>query len=203
MKVSDYIAEFLESQRITCVFELAGGMITHLLDSLHRKGKIKIVSMHHEQGAAFAADAFGRITGLPGIALATSGPGATNLLTGIATCYYDSSPAIFITGQVNTYEQKGNRAIRQLGFQETDIGSMACPIIKPAWRVKTVNEVPDVLERAYNISLSDRPGPVLIDVPMDIQRSEISAPMPGRLSFPFVNNPEQKLIDELLKELSR
>ncbi|MFK5108718.1 thiamine pyrophosphate-binding protein, partial [Klebsiella pneumoniae] len=76
--------------------------------------------MHHEQSAAFAADAYGRITGVPGVALATSGPGATNLLTGIGSCYFDSSPAVFITGQVNRNEQKGNKRIRQLGFQETD-----------------------------------------------------------------------------------
>ncbi|MEL4383250.1 thiamine pyrophosphate-binding protein, partial [Shewanella algae] len=78
-----------------------------------------MVSMHHEQSAAFAADAYGRITGVPGVALATSGPGATNLLTGIGSCYFDSSPAVFITGQVNRNEQKGDKRIRQLGFQET------------------------------------------------------------------------------------
>ena len=177
-------------------------MITHLIDAIHRQGKIHLISCHHEQAAAFAADGMARVTGLPGVAMATSGPGATNMLTGIGTCYFDSSPAIFITGQVNTYEQKGNRTVRQLGFQETDIVSMACPITKAAWRVKTSEEVPAVLERLYNLSLSDRPGPVLIDIPMDIQRSEISAPLPRRLASPSVNDPEKKLIDELLKELS-
>src|SRR5579862_5929866 len=114
MKASDYIAEFLSVQGVRSVFEVSGGMITHLLDSIHRQRKIRIVSVHHEQAAAFAADATGRVTGLPGVAMATSGPGATNLLTGIGSCYFDSSPAVFLTGQVNRDELRGERAIRQL-----------------------------------------------------------------------------------------
>lgn len=177
-------------------------MITHLIDAIYRQGKISLISCHHEQAAAFAADAMARVTGRPGVAMATSGPGATNLLTGIGTCYFDSSPAIFITGQVNTYEQKGNKPIRQQGFQETDIVSIAHSITKASWRVKTAAEVPDILEKAYNLSLSDRPGPVLIDIPMDVQRSEIDSPMPVRLSYPVVKNPEKKLINELFRELA-
>jgi acetolactate synthase-1/2/3 large subunit len=150
-------------------------MIAHLLDSIHRQGKIRIVSMHHEQAAAFAADAAGRITGVPGVAMATSGPGATNLLTGIGSCYFDSSPAVFLTGQVNRDEQKGERKIRQLGFQETDIVAMAAPITKAAWRVRTPAELPELLRRAFALAATGRPGPVLLDVPMDIQRSDISA----------------------------
>lgn len=111
MKVSDYIAAFIAAQEIEHVFEVAGGMITHLLDAIYQLKQTHIISVHHEQAAAFAADAYGRLTGKPGIAFATSGPGATNLLTGIGSCYFDSSPAIFITGQVNTYEQKGSRQI--------------------------------------------------------------------------------------------
>ena len=179
MKVSDYIVAFLESKGVTSVFELSGGMITHLLDSFCQHGKIHVVSMHHEQGAAFAADAFGRMTGIPGVALATSGPGAINLLTGVGSCHFDSSPAVFITGQVNRHEQKGDRPIRQLGFQETDIVSMAQPITKAAWRVKTTEEIPAIFERAFDLATEGRPGPVLVDIPMDIQRAEISAPIPA------------------------
>src|SRR5450759_3271342 len=109
MKVSTFIARFLKEKGIETVFELQGGMITRLIDAIHHEGGIKIVSMHHEQAAAMAADAYGRITNKPGIALATSGPGATNLLTGIGNCYFDSVPAIFITGQVNISEKKGER----------------------------------------------------------------------------------------------
>lgn len=178
MKVSDYIAEFLERNGVTTVFELSGGMIAHLLDSLGQNGRIRVVSMHHEQGAAFAADAFGRMTGRPGVAMATSGPGAINLLTGVGSCYFDGSPGVFITGQVNRHEQKGDRAIRQLGFQETDIVSMARPITKAAWLVREVDEVPVLLEKAFRLSCEGRPGPVIVDIPMDIQRSEISLPVP-------------------------
>jgi acetolactate synthase-1/2/3 large subunit len=175
IKVSDYVVEFLKQKGIAFVFEMSGGMIAHLLDSLSQVDEVKVISMHHEQGAAFAADAFGRMTGIPGVAMATSGPGATNLLTGIGSCHFDSTPAIFITGQVNTYEQKGDRAIRQLGFQETDIVSMVRNITKAAWLANTPEEVPQLLEKAWQTAMSGRPGPVLIDIPMDVQRATIDA----------------------------
>ena len=173
MIVATYIAQFLKSKKIDIVFELQGGMITRLIDALYYEGGIRIVSMHHEQAAAMAADAYGRITNKPGIALATSGPGATNLLTGIGNCYFDSVPAIFITGQVNLKEQKGDRPTRQIGFQETDIVSMVRPITKAAFAIKSAKEIPSIFEEAYKITLSGRPGPVLIDIPMNIQNEEI------------------------------
>ena len=176
MKVTTFIARFLKNKGIDTVFELQGGMITRIIDEMHHEGGIKIVSMHHEQAAAMAADAYGRITNKPGIALATSGPGATNLLTGIGNCYFDSVPAIFITGQVNVNEQKGDLPTRQIGFQETDIVSMAKPVTKAAYAVKTAKEIPSVFEEAYQIAISGRPGPVLIDIPMNIQKEEIEIP---------------------------
>jgi acetolactate synthase-1/2/3 large subunit len=176
MKVSDYIVSYLERRGVECVFEMSGGMIAHLLDSLHKEGRIRVVSMRHEQAAAFAADAAGRMTGVPGVAMATSGPGATNLLTGVGSCFFDSSPAVFITGQVNRNEQKGEREIRQLGFQETDIVPMAVPVTKAAWRVREPEEVPSMLERAFALATDKRPGPILLDIPMDVQRAEINAP---------------------------
>jgi acetolactate synthase-1/2/3 large subunit len=176
MKASDFVASFLERKGVKCVFELSGGMITHLLDSLSQHTNINIITMHHEQSASFAADAYGRVTGIPGIALATSGPGATNLITGIGSCYFDSAPAIFITGQVNRHEQKGDRKIRQLGFQETDIVSMVTPITKACFQVSEVNDLPEILENAFRIALEGRPGPVLIDIPMDVQRAQVTAP---------------------------
>lgn len=173
MKASDYIAQYIEQKGVDTVFELSGGMITHLLDSFSQKTKVNIVSMHHEQAAAFAADGYARVKGLPGIAMATSGPGATNLLTGIGSCYFDSVPAIFITGQVNRHEQKGTRAIRQLGFQETDIVSMAKPITKAAYLINNPEDIPSILEEAFNTAMEGRPGPVLLDIPMDVQRAQI------------------------------
>jgi len=177
MKVSTYIAQFLKGKGIDTIFELQGGMITRLIDAIHHEGGIKIVSMHHEQAAAMAADAYGRITNKPGIALATSGPGATNLLTGIGNCYFDSVPAIFITGQVNLNEQKADHPTRQIGFQETDIVNMAIPISKKAYAVTSAKEIPQIFEEAYQISISGRPGPVLIDIPMNIQNEEIELPI--------------------------
>ncbi len=175
MKASDFIAKYLEFRGISHVFELSGGMITHLLDSMQQHTALTIVTMHHEQGAAFAADGYGRVTGLPGVAMATSGPGATNLLTGIGSCYFDSVPAIFITGQVNRHEQKGTRNIRQLGFQETDIVSMAQHITKKSYLVNNPDDIPAIFDEAFALALEGRPGPVLIDIPMDVQRANIDA----------------------------
>ena len=201
MKVSDYIINYLYEQKVRHIFEVIGGMVTHLIDSAYRQGKINLISCHHEQAAAFAADAMARVTGIPGIAIATSGPGATNLLTGIGTCYYDSTPAIFITGQVNLHEQKKGRYIRQLGFQETDIVSMAQSVTKAAWRVSSAKEVPILLKQAFSVALSGRPGPVLIDLPMDIQRAKISND--DFTSLPIVTEDvDEGLVDELFFQLS-
>jgi acetolactate synthase-1/2/3 large subunit len=170
MTNAEYIARSLESRGVTHVYELIGGMITFLLDSIHCHTKIQVVSMHHEQGAAFAAEGWARVKGIPGVAMATSGPGATNLITGIGSCYFDSIPVVFITGQVNRHEQKGDKTIRQLGFQETDIVSMVRPITKGAWLVNNPDDLPAILDDAFRLATSGRPGPVLIDIPMDVQR---------------------------------
>ena len=173
MKASDFIARYLVRSGVTHVYEMAGGMIAHLLDSFSKESDIHLVCCHHEQAAGFAAEGSARVQGIPGIALATSGPGATNLLTAIGSCYFDSVPAVFITGQVNTSESKGSLLIRQLGFQETDIVTMAKPICKRVFAVKSSAEIPQVLEDAFNVSLHGRQGPCLIDIPMDLQAEEI------------------------------
>jgi acetolactate synthase-1/2/3 large subunit len=207
LKASDYIAQFLHASGVRQVFELSGGMITHMLDSLHRMGDIEVVSMHHEQAAAFAADAVGRLTGIPGVAMATSGPGATNLLTGIGSCYFDSSPAVFITGQVNVSEQKGTRAIRQLGFQETDIVAMAGPITKAAWRVESAAQLPSILREAFALATAGRPGPVLIDIPMNVQRESIEASpfaeFAAALTRSAASNHDVKTVLEALRKSQR
>ncbi|MBE0637787.1 MAG: thiamine pyrophosphate-binding protein [Bacteroidales bacterium] len=174
MKVTTFIANFFAEKKIDIVFELQGGMITRIIDEIHKLGSIKIVSMHHEQAASFAADAFARITNKPAVAMATSGPGATNLITGIGSCYFDSVPAIFITGQVNISEQKGNKPTRQIGFQETDIISIVKPITKAAYKIESSSEIPAVFADAYDLCLEGRPGPVLIDIPMDVQNQNIA-----------------------------
>ena len=102
MKLTDYLVKYIYKHGVPHVFELAGGMIAHILDSLSQFGKIKVVTMHHEQAASFAADGFARVTGVPGIALATSDLGATNLITGIGSCYFDSVPAILLQGRLTS-----------------------------------------------------------------------------------------------------
>lgn len=205
MKISDYIALFLEQNKVWQVYELAGGMITHLLDSIHCRTKIRIVSMHHEQAAAFAAEGSARMTGVPGVAFATSGPGAVNLLTGIGSCFFDSVPAVFITGQVNRNEMRAEQHVRQVGFQETDIVSMAKPITKGAWLALTPEEVPDLLYRAFELAVADRPGPVLLDIPMDVQRADVTTPaIPTILtSVKHATTPlDCALIKEMMVDLS-
>ncbi|HSW70215.1 MAG TPA: thiamine pyrophosphate-binding protein [Gammaproteobacteria bacterium] len=208
MKASDYIATFLRVQQTSHVFEVAGGMITHMLDSIYQLGNMNIISVHHEQSAAFAADAYGRHTKRPGVALATSGPGATNLLTGVGSCYFDSSPALFITGQVNTYECKKDRPIRQLGFQETDIVSMAKPITKKSYQVQSPDQLETAMQELYTLAISDRPGPVLIDIPMDIQRAIIDVEdvqylHPSKTQAPLVLDDSLDHIFEALKKAKK
>lgn len=202
MIVSDFIADFLYRQGVTHVYEVIGGMITRLVDSVHRQGKIKLISVHHEQAAAFAADAMGRLTGIPGVAMATSGPGAANLLTGIGSCYFDSVPAVFITGQVNRREQKGNRRVRQLGFQEMNIIEMAKPITKAAWQINDSDQIPHVMQQAFFLATSGRPGPVLLDIPMDVQGTEIKAATPISRKVEPIPAPPSKLFEDLLSDLS-
>lgn len=176
MKVADYVIRFLATQGVTHAFELSGGMLVHLLDAAYRLQLVRLVSCRHEQAAGFAAEGWARMTGVPGVAFATSGPGATNLLTAIASCYFDSTPAIFITGQVNRNEMKGPAdKCRQSGFQETDIVAMARPVAKAAWLVTEPSDVPRILVAAFELARGGRPGPVLIDLPMDVSRADIWA----------------------------
>ncbi len=203
MKVADYIAAVLERNRVRQVYELIGGMTTHLVDSIHNRRTIRIVCMHHEQAAAFAAEGSARMTGIPGVALATSGPGATNLLTGVASCFFDSVPVVFITGQVNRNEMRKSHGVRQQGFQETDIVTMAKPITKGAWLVEDPTDVPSMLCRAFELAVSDRPGPVLLDIPMDVQRAEIRVPERVPMATPVVPNSEIIGLDQMMTELAQ
>lgn len=175
MKASDAVAKFLAQHRVQYCFELVGGMITHLLDSLAENGRCTIISMHHEQAAAFAAEGVARQAGGASIALAmgTSGPGAANLLTGVGSCWFDSIPCLFITGQVNVNEMKGERAIRQQGFQELDIVTIARSITKYAAQVTEVEQLLPALHLALSLVQSGRKGPVLLDIPNNIQRMDI------------------------------
>jgi len=174
MKVSDYIVRFFIEREISDVFGYPGGMVTHLMDSFDKySSEIAAHVNYHEQGAAFAACGYAQASLRPGVAYATSGPGATNLITGIANAYFDSIPVIFITGQVNTYEGKGELPLRQKGFQEMDVVSLAATITKYCVQITKAEDIRYHLEKAYHIAIDGRPGPVLLDIPMDVQRAEI------------------------------
>ncbi len=175
MKVTDYIVSFLIEKGITDVFGYPGGMVTHLMDSLEKQSsRISAHVNYHEQGAAFAACGYAQASERMGVAYATSGPGATNLITGIANAYFDSIPVLFITGQVNTFECKQDLGIRQRGFQETDIVDMVSGITKMAIRIERTDQITSCINQAWEIAMTGRKGPVLIDIPMDIQRGDIS-----------------------------
>lgn len=204
IKACDYIAKFLRAQEVKYVFEMSGGMITQILDAIHQNGGIDIVSVHHEQSASFAVDAYGRCTGNVAVGMATSGPGATNLITGIASCYFDSSPGLFITGQVNTHEQKNERKIRQLGFQETDIVSMVQHVTKKSYLISEASQIEPVLKEAYKIAISDRPGPVLIDIPMNLQRAEIEVGTIEKITREKITSfIETDIFEDLLKAVGQ
>lgn len=174
MKAAEYIVDFIAAQGVGDVFGYPGGMVTHLMDALQRPDCM--VRSHvclNEQGAALAACGYAQAGGPCGVAFATSGPGATNLLTGICNAYFDSIPFVAITGQVNTNESKGDYGVRQRGFQETDIVAMASPVTKLAKKVEDASLLADELKRAFAIACEGRPGPVLLDIPMDVQRGEV------------------------------
>lgn len=173
MKVSDYIVKFFEEKEIDIVFGYLGGMITHLADSLSKSEKVQFIQVYHEQTASIAVEGYAREKGVPSVAIATSGPGATNMVTGIADAYFDSIPAIYITGQVNVYESKKDLPIRQLGFQEMDVISMVKDVTKYSKLVIDENKIRYELEKAYYLATSGRRGPVLLDIPMNIQRAEV------------------------------
>ena len=174
MKVSDYIVSFLIEKGITNIFGYPGGMVTYLLDSLSKqKDKIKAHTCYHEQSAAFAACGYAQTSLKHGVAYATSGPGVINLMNGIANAYFDSIPVIFITGQVNTYEGKGDLPLRQKGFQEMDVTSLVQNITKYCAYVTDAKDIRYHLEKACTMAMNGRPGPVLLDIPMNVQRTDI------------------------------
>jgi acetolactate synthase I/II/III large subunit len=172
MKLSDYIADFI-SQKTEYAFVGNGGSVVHILDSLSQKNNFKLIPFVNEQGASIAAEAHYRVTKKPGVAIATSGPGFVNLIQGIACAYYDSIPAVYITGQVITGHLKNEREARQVGFQEMEVVRSVESYTKYAICLTEPSEVKYVLERLWWEALNGRPGPVLLDLPDDIQRAEI------------------------------
>ena len=177
MKLSDYIVAFLQKKGVRHFFGYQGTMIAHLVDSIERNPLTENHSCYNEQGAAFAACGYAQAKEECACAYATSGPGAVNLLSGVADAYYDSLPVIYFTGHLNTYEYSGIKGLRQQGFQETDIVAMAGSITKYAVQIRKPEDIVKELNKAYHIANTGRKGPVLIDLPMDMQRSEVTNPV--------------------------
>ena len=170
MNVSDNIVEFFLNKGIEDFFGYQGTMIVFLVDAIHRNPRAHNHSCYNEQGAAFAACGYAQATGHCSMAYATSGPGAINLLNGVADAWSDSKPVIFITGQINTHEYLNIKGIRQQGFQEIDVVSMAKPITKYCTQITKAEDVRYEFEKAWYIANEGRRGPVLLDLPMDVQR---------------------------------
>lgn len=164
LKGAEIVVESLIDQGVTDIFGYPGGTVLDIYDALFaRSDRINHVLVSHEQHAAHAADGYARATGKVGVVLATSGPGATNLVTGIATAMLDSIPVVAITGNV------GRPAVGKDSFQEVDITGITLPITKHNYFVSDIEELPGIIREAFTIAKSDRPGPVLIDIPKDIQ----------------------------------
>lgn len=174
MKAADYIITHLRDIGVKKVFVVYGAANGDLIDAFTRVSGIEYVATMHEQAATFAAETYSKVTGELGCVIATSGPGGTNLLTGIANCHYDSVPCLFITGQINSqYSNKFKGVIRQVGFQENDIVAMAKPVTKWADNVILPFSVERYLLSAIFFATEGRPGPVLLDIPIDVQKADI------------------------------
>lgn len=161
------LVQSLIDQGVEVIFGIPGGVMIPIYDALYGRTELKNLLMRHEQGGAHAADGYARATGKVGVCLATSGPGATNLVTGIATAYMDSVPMLAITGQVKT------TALGKDSFQEADIVGITMPVTKHNYLVKDVKDLPRIIAEAMYVAGTGRPGPVLVDIPMDVSVSQI------------------------------
>ena len=172
------LLEVLKAEGVDVVFGIPGGSVIPILDAFYGDKDVRFILMRHEQGAGHAADGYARATGKVGVCLATSGPGATNLVTALATANFDSVPMVAITGQVKT-NLIGNDA-----FQEADITGIARPCTKHTYLVKDVNRLGECLRAAFHIARTGRPGPVLVDIPVDVAVAKTEAPLPDHVDLP-------------------
>ena len=177
IEAAEAMVKCLELENISVVFGYPGAAICPFYDYLY-KSSIKHILVRQEQNGGHSANGYARITGKPAVCIATSGPGATNLITAIATAYADSVPLVVITGQVST-DQIGRDV-----FQEADITGSAEPFVKHSFLVKNADEIPEIFKKAFHIAGTGRKGPVLIDVPFDIQKTMIDFSYPESVEIP-------------------
>jgi acetolactate synthase-1/2/3 large subunit len=177
MKGSDCVVECLVREGVDVIFAYPGGASQELHQSLARTDKIRVILPRHEQGGSFAAEGYARATGKVGVCMATSGPGATNLVSAIADAFMDSIPLVAITGQVYS------KYIGKMAFQETDFYGMTLPIVKHSYLVLNVHDLPRIFKEAFHLARSGRPGPVIIDIPKDIQQAKFQPVFPAAVEF--------------------
>ncbi len=168
----------LELEGVELLFGYPGGVVLPIFDALYDSEKVRTVLPRHEQGAVHMADGYARATGRCGVALVTSGPGATNTVTGIANAYMDSIPLVVFTGQV------ASAVIGTDAFQESDITGITLPVTKHNYLIKDANELPEIVKEAFHIATTGRPGPVLIDIPADVGKAEIDFEWPESVNLP-------------------
>ncbi|MCK5871319.1 MAG: acetolactate synthase 3 large subunit, partial [Methylococcales bacterium] len=164
------VVQCLKDEGVEFIFGYPGGAVLHLYDALFHQDELKHILVRHEQAATHAADAYARVTGKPGVVLVTSGPGATNAVTGIATAYMDSIPMVVISGQVPS------SVIGSDAFQEVDMVGITRPCVKHNFLVKDPRDIAETLKKAFYIATTGRPGPVVVDIPKDITDPAIKVP---------------------------
>src|SRR5712671_4225470 len=191
---SEILVEALEREGVDAIFAYPGGASMELHQALTKSKKIRTILPRHEQGGSFAACGYGRATGRAGVCMATSGPGATNLVTAIADAYMDSVPMVSLTGQVP------QNMIGKGGFQETDIFGMTLPVVKHSYLITDINDIPRVVKEAFYIAQTGRPGPVLIDVPKNVQQARTQPVFPKEIHLRGYN-PDQRASDLELNEI--
>ncbi|HWQ25068.1 MAG TPA: biosynthetic-type acetolactate synthase large subunit [Gaiellaceae bacterium] len=185
MQGADAILRALEAEGVETMFGIPGGAILPTYDAIARGTTVRHVLARHEQGAGHMAEGYARASGRVGVALATSGPGATNLVTPIADAWMDSTPLVCITGQVRTH------LIGTDAFQECDITGITIPIVKHSWLVQDVEELPSVLRAAFHVARTGRCGPVLVDVPRDVQEATLDFEYPDEVDLPGWKPPRR------------
>ena len=211
IKLADYVINFYSNIGVDKIFVVYGAANGDLIDAFSRNKKTEYVAVLHEQAGGFAAEGYAKVKGkkIPGVAIATSGPGGMNFVTSAGNCYYDSVPAVFITGQVNSQFIKSDEAIRQIGFQEADMCSIFKSITKYSKLILDPNSIKYELEYSLYLATSGRPGPILLDIPIDVQKSiidtdELKGFDPKELSKTEINKKDlENKLEKLLIDISK
>ena len=203
IKLSDYVIQFIQDQGVNDIFLLPGGGCIHLVDSIG-KSDINFVCNLHEQACSIAADAYGQYTNNLGVCLVTTGPGGTNAMTGLAAAWLDSTPTLFISGQVQKKDMATCLGVRQIGFQEIDMVSIVKPLTKYAVTITDPETIKHHMEKAVYLARTGRPGPVWIDIPLDVQAVSIDpTTQAGYTPDPTSSVDLSQLVSEIIPALNK